>query len=113
MARHRFRALTRWLRITPPPWAAEVDLRPDSFPGVSPVVVAGGEGGVERTRAPARPAAEERLERFDPVGNERLTAVVGIVLLVLTVVELATILLVCIGSCRCTFVGFVLIPPMC
>ena len=58
-------------------------------------------------------AAEETLERFDPVGNERLTAIVGIVLLVLTVVEFATIPL---GVHRFmslhVFVGFVLIPPI-
>ena len=79
-----------------------------------PVVVAGGEGSeLSALERPHRPAAEERLERFDPVGNERLTAVVGIVLLVLTVVELATILL---GVHRFmslhVFVGFVLIPPI-
>jgi hypothetical protein len=53
------------------------------------------------------------LERFDPVGNERLTAVVGIVLLILTVVEFATIVL---GVRRFmslhAFIGFVLIPPI-
>ena len=58
-------------------------------------------------------AADETSERFDPVGNERLTAVVGIVLLVLTVVELTTIPL---GVHRFmslhVFVGFVLIPPI-
>jgi len=50
-------------------------------------------------------------ERSNPVGNERLTAGVGIVLLVLTVVELGTILF---GVHRFmslhVFVGFVLIP---
>ncbi len=53
------------------------------------------------------------MERFDPVGNERLTAVVGIVLLILTVVEFATIPL---GVHRFmslhVFVGFVLTPPI-
>ena len=53
------------------------------------------------------------MERFDPVGNERLTAIVGIVLLVLTVVEFATIVF---GVHRFmslhVFVGFVLIPPI-
>jgi hypothetical protein len=50
----------------------------------------------------------ERPEPFNPVGNERLTAVIGIVGLVLTVIELATIPLgvhtfmslhVFVGSC--------------
>jgi hypothetical protein len=53
------------------------------------------------------------MERFDPVGNERLTAIVGIALLILTVVEFATIPL---GVHRFmslhVFVGFVLIPPI-
>ncbi len=65
-------------------------------------------------RALDRPAARfPGAERSDPVGNERLTAVTGIVLLVLTVVEGATILL---GVHRLmslhVFVGFVLIPPI-
>ena len=64
-------------------------------------------------RLPDGPATEERPERFDPVGNERLTAVVGIALLVLTVVEFATIVF---GVHRFmslhVFVGFVLIPPV-
>jgi hypothetical protein len=58
-------------------------------------------------------SAEETLERFDPVGNERLTAVVGIVLLVLTVVEFATIVFgVHSFMSLHVFVGFVLIPPI-
>ena len=57
-------------------------------------------------------AVEETAERFDPVGNERLTAVVGMVLLVLSVVELATIVLgVHQFMSVHVFVGFVLIPP--
>ena len=52
-------------------------------------------------------------QRFNPIGNERLTAAVGVVLLILTVVELATIPL---GVHRFmslhVFVGFVLIPPV-
>ena len=52
-------------------------------------------------------------ERSNPVGNERLTAGVGIVVLVLTVVELGTILF---GVHRLmslhVFVGFVLVPPV-
>ena len=36
---------------------------------------------------------ERTSERFNPVGNERLTAGVGIAVLLLTLVELATILL--------------------
>jgi hypothetical protein len=62
---------------------------------------------------PDRATAETTLQRFDPVGNERLTAIVGIALLILTVVELATIPL---GVHRFmslhVFVGFVLIPPI-
>jgi hypothetical protein len=58
-------------------------------------------------------AAATPSRRFNPVGNERLTAVVGIVVLLLTVVELGTILL---GVHRLmslhVFVGFVLIPPV-
>ncbi len=79
-----------------------------------PVVVSGGEGSAVSTleRSDGLPA-EETSERFDPVGNEHLTAVVGIVLLVLTVVELASIVL---GVHRFmslhVFVGFVLIPPI-
>ena len=52
-------------------------------------------------------------QRFNPIGNERLTAAVGIVLLVLTGIELLTIPL---GVHRFmslhVFVGFVLIPPV-
>ena len=58
-------------------------------------------------------AAATSPRRFNPVGNERLTASVGMVVLVLTVVELGTILL---GVHRFmslhVFVGFVLIPPV-
>jgi hypothetical protein len=53
-----------------------------------------------------RTASEETLDGFDPVGNERLTAVVGIVLLILTVVELVTIPLGVHRSCRCNHVAF-------
>ena len=79
-----------------------------------PVVVSGGEGSelsaIDRTDGIS---AEETLERFDPVGNERLTAVVGIVLLVLPVVEFATIVLgVHAFMSLHVFVGFVLIPPI-
>ena len=52
-------------------------------------------------------------EPLNPDGNERLTAAVGVVLIVLTVVELATLLL---GLHRFlslhVFVGLVLIPPI-
>ncbi len=51
--------------------------------------------------------------RFNPRGNERLTAVAGLILLVLTIVELGTLLL---GLQRFlswhVFVGFVLLPPI-
>ena len=64
-------------------------------------------------KRPRTTGGEETSERFDPVGNERLTAIVGIVLLVLTVVELATIVF---GVHRFmslhVFVGFVLLPPI-
>jgi len=52
-------------------------------------------------------------ERMNPAGNERLTATVGIVLIVLTVVELGTVLfgLQHFLSLH-VFVGLVLIPPV-
>jgi hypothetical protein len=54
---------------------------------------------------------ERTSKRFNPVGNERLTAGVGIVVLLLTLVELATILLgVHSFMSLHVFVGFVLIP---
>jgi hypothetical protein len=56
---------------------------------------------------------EETLDRFDPVGNERLTALAGIVLVALTVVEFATIVFgVHSFMSLHVFVGFVLIPPI-
>jgi hypothetical protein len=55
----------------------------------------------------------ERSEPFDPIGNERLTAGVGIVLLLLTAVEFATILLgVHTFMSLHVFIGFVLIPAV-
>ena len=52
-------------------------------------------------------------ERSNPVGNERLTSGVGIVLLVLTVIELATVLVgVHSHMSLHVFIGFVLIPPV-
>ena len=57
--------------------------------------------------------AESAPERSNPVGNERLTAGVGVVLLILTVVELGTILFgVHSFMSLHVFVGFVLIPPV-
>jgi hypothetical protein len=51
--------------------------------------------------------------RLNPDGNERLTAAVGIVLLVLTIVELATILFGLHQFLSLhVFVGLVLIPPV-
>jgi hypothetical protein len=52
-------------------------------------------------------------ERLNPDGNERLTAAVGLVLIVLTIIELATIVFG-LGQFLSlhTFVGFVLIPPV-
>jgi hypothetical protein len=56
---------------------------------------------------------ERSPERSNPVGNERLTAGVGIVLLVLTFVELGTILFGVHGLMSLhVFVGFLLIPPV-
>ena len=56
---------------------------------------------------------ERTPDRFNPVGNERLTAGVGIVLLLLTLVELATILLgVHTFMSVHVFVGFILIPAV-
>jgi hypothetical protein len=55
---------------------------------------------------------ERGRERLNPDGNERLTAVVGLVVLALSVIELATIVF---GLHRFlslhVFVGLVLIPP--
>ena len=63
-------------------------------------------------RSSSRPTVRA-LRRFDPEGNARLTAVVGLVLLVLTAVELLTLLL---GLQRFlslhVFVGLVLLPPI-
>jgi hypothetical protein len=52
-------------------------------------------------------------ERGNPDGNERLTAAVGLVLIVLTLVELATVLFG-LGQFLSlhVFIGFVLIPPV-
>jgi hypothetical protein len=52
-------------------------------------------------------------ERLNPDGNERLTAAVGLVLIVLTVIELATVVFG-LGQFMSlhVFVGFVLIPPV-
>jgi hypothetical protein len=51
--------------------------------------------------------------RLNPDGNERLTAAVGLVLVVLTVVELATLLLGLHQFLSLhVFIGFVLIPPV-
>jgi hypothetical protein len=51
--------------------------------------------------------------RLNPDGNERLTAAVGLVLVVLTVVELATLLLGLHQFMSLhVFIGFVLIPPV-
>jgi hypothetical protein len=67
-----------------------------------------------RPRTPAVPRATvNRRRRFNPDGNERLTATVGLILLVLTVVELGTLL----GGLHQflslhVFVGLVLLPPI-
>ncbi len=52
-------------------------------------------------------------ERLNPDGNERLTAAVGLVLLILTVIELGTIVFGLHQFLSLhAFVGFVLIPPV-
>ena len=54
-----------------------------------------------------------RPKPFNPVGNERLTAAVGVALLVLTLIELTTIVLGVHSYMSVhVFVGFVLIPPV-
>lgn len=64
---------------------------------------------VEATK-PRRPPF---LPRFNPDGNERLTAAVGLVLVVLTLIELATLLLGLQNTLRWhVFVGLVLLPPI-
>jgi hypothetical protein len=56
---------------------------------------------------------ENRRERLNPDGNERLTAAVGLVLLVLTIVELVTIVFGLRQFLSLhVFVGLVLIPPV-
>jgi hypothetical protein len=75
--------------------------RPTSSPGAAEVCYP-----TRRVRMDA-----ERSEPFNPVGNERLTAVIGIVVLVLTLIELATIPLgVHTFMSLHVFVGFVLVP---
>jgi hypothetical protein len=63
--------------------------------------------------APEIGTVRSTADRLNPVGNERLTAGVGILLLLLTLVEIATILL---GVHRLmslhVFIGLVLIPPV-
>lgn len=60
--------------------------------------------------APERPP---RGPRFNPDGNERLTAMVGVILIVLTVVELGTLLLGLQTYLHLhVFVGLVLLPPI-
>jgi hypothetical protein len=52
-------------------------------------------------------------ERLNPDGNERLTAAVGLVLLILTIIELGTIVFGLHQFLSLhVFVGFVLIPPV-
>jgi hypothetical protein len=52
-------------------------------------------------------------ERMNPDGNERLTAAVGLVLIILTVIELATVVFGLRQFLSLhVFVGFVLIPPV-
>ena len=51
--------------------------------------------------------------RFNPDGNERLTATVGLILVVLSVVEIATLLLGLQSTLHLhVFVGLVLLPPI-
>lgn len=65
------------------------------------------------TSVGARVYGAARRRRFNPDGNERLTATVGLILFVLTVVELGTLL----GGLQHflslhVFVGLVLLPPI-
>ncbi|HEX3807059.1 MAG TPA: hypothetical protein VHV52_09800, partial [Gaiellaceae bacterium] len=54
-----------------------------------------------------------RVRRFNPDGNERLTAAVGLVLIVLTLVELATLLFGLQTYLHLhVFIGLVLLPPV-
>ena len=69
-------------------------------------------GSPLRSRAAedGRPSSSERL---NPDGNERLTAAIGLVLIVLTLVELATVLFGLRQFLSLhVFVGLVLIPPL-
>lgn len=59
------------------------------------------------------PKRPPRVRRFNPDGNERLTAMVGVLLIVLTVVELATLLFGLQSYLHLhVFVGLVLLPPI-
>ncbi len=98
-------------------WAGEVDdAGPQLVLSLPPrTVVAGGEAQVEGTRAP-RPGSgrRNRLERFDPVSNERKRISSESSLLILTVVRVRdSPAFSDTGSCRCTCSsGFVLTPPI-
>jgi hypothetical protein len=66
---------------------------------------------VERSRTASRAAGLRR--RFNPDGNERLTAVAGLTLIVLSGVEYLTLLLGLQSFLSWhVFVGFVLLPPI-
>ncbi|HZT92229.1 MAG TPA: hypothetical protein VFA05_09335 [Gaiellaceae bacterium] len=69
-----------------------------------------GEPTLVEATEPQRPPF---VRRFNPDGNERLTAALGLVLVALTVVELATLLLGLQSTLHLhVFVGLVLLPPI-
>jgi len=67
----------------------------------------------QRSRAVEEEGRPSSSERLNPDGNERLTAAVGLVLIVLTVVELATVVFGLRQFLSLhVFVGLALIPPV-
>jgi hypothetical protein len=61
----------------------------------------------------AEPRRPSRFRRFNPDGNERLTAMIGLLLVVLSVVELATLVLGLQTYLHLhVFIGIVLLPPI-
>ncbi|MEP6811955.1 MAG: hypothetical protein ABI990_03090 [Actinomycetota bacterium] len=92
----------------------EMEKLPPSQPRPETVLSTGREERRGRRRcSPVETGRGSGHGRLNPDGNERLTAAVGLVLLVLTIVELAT-LLFGLGQFLSlhVFVGFVLIPPV-
>jgi hypothetical protein len=72
-----------------------------------------GARGVSAQSSKTLSVMDNRRGRLNPDGNERLTAATGIVLLVLTIIELATILFGLHQFLSLhVFVGLVLLPPV-